>query len=542
MAAAPAVAAPGTPIRHVIVIMQENRSFDSYFGTFPGANGLPQAVCVPLNRKYLLNGCVAPFHDPHDANAGGPHNDFAAEDDLGDGITRTRMDGFVHEQTVGHGHGPAHAQLSPGVAIHDVMGYHTDAEIPNYWAYARNFVLQDHLFEGTRSWSLSAHLDLTSEWVATCADPADVATCVTGVTAAPPKQGVPYPWVNLPELFDLNGITWKYYLGQGPEPDCEEGEMDCVPNEQAGSVLSIWNPVPGFAWVAGQGRGYLAWHNPPLRQLMADIEGGTLPAVAWVVPARNFSEHPPASITAGMEYVTAIVNAVMQTPYWQNTAIFVTWDDYGGFYDHMAPPNVDRNAGPHPIQGFGLRVPGLMISAWARRGMIDHAVLSHDSYATFIEDVFLGGTRLNPAALGEPDARPTIRDALTMVTFTDGSTAPVGDLMNEFDFSQTPWPPLVLSTSIPVGLAVACGARAGQPAQNCTRDTVALSWAAVSPAGPPFAYSVSRDGRAVSGCTNVAATSCTDTAPSGAHLYRVWSTSTLGVVSPVSAAVEADTP
>ena len=103
----------------------------------------------------------------------------------------------------------------------------------------------------------------------------------------------------------------------------------------------------------------------------------------------------------------------MQSPYWSNTAIFISWDDWGGFYDHVAPPVVDMDPGKYPVLGFGFRVPGLLISAYAKPGYIDHGVLSSDSYATFFEDLFMGGARLDPVKLGEPDSRPDIRDELT---------------------------------------------------------------------------------------------------------------------------------
>jgi phospholipase C len=129
----------------------------------------------------------------------------------------------------------------------------------------------------------------------------------------------------------------------------------------------------------------------------------------------------------GQAYVTRLINAVMQGPEWSSTAIFLTWDDWGGFYDHVAPPSVDAN-------GYGLRVPGLVISPYARKGFIDHQVLSHDAYAKFIEDDFLGGQRLDPASDGRPDPRPSVREA----------SSQLGDLSRAFDFGQAPRPPLLL--------------------------------------------------------------------------------------------------
>src|ERR1700678_1764980 len=208
----PPAAWAGIPIKHVIIIMQENRSFDHYFGTYPGANGYPKGTCVPINPANSSQGCVIPFHDQNDINAGGPHTAIDAQLDLDDGISTNWLDGFVAQQINGNARScPPMARhprtcegVKPGVAIYDVMGYHTADEIPNYWAYAQHFVLQDNLLEGTRSYSMPAHLDLTSEWSARCTNPLSVATCVTSPSPVLPSgTKVVYAWVNLFQLMDL---------------------------------------------------------------------------------------------------------------------------------------------------------------------------------------------------------------------------------------------------------------------------------------------------------------------------------------------------
>ncbi len=534
--------------------MQENRTFDTYFGTYPGANGFPAGVCLPISQTDPAKGCATPFHDEHDINSGGPHGAADAAVDADNGNTTQKMDGFVYQQIAGAAKkcGPDDGDgvktpnscrgIAPGVNRHDVMGYHTADELPNYWAYARNFVLQDDMFAGVRGWSLAVHLDMTSEWSAKCKRGV-LATCTTDPNPGY-QPGYPYPWVNLFQLMDLNKVSWKYYLAAGTEPDCEDDEMTCDPQGQNGGVTSLWNPAPSFAWVANQGKAYIAAHNPTIDQFMLDIKAGTLPQVSWIVPSQDFSEHPIAGITRGQEYVTSLVNAVMQSPYWQNTAIFLTWDDWGGFYDHVVPPIVDRNPGATPVQGFGFRVPGLLISAYARPGYIDHAVLSTDSFATLIEDLFMGGTRLDPVAMGQPDARPDIRDELVSVTFPDGSTAPIGNLIDEFDFGQAPLPPLVLSTHIPTGISLTCGSADKTNPQLCQSTRVKVRWDPV--AGPevpgPFQYQLLRDGAPVAACLT-SGTACSDMhVPAGVHYYRVYSIASGNVASPNSAASEADVP
>ena len=361
------------PIRHVIIIMQENRSFDHYFGTFPGAEGIPANACIPIDPRSPLKGCVKPFHDTLDVNAGGPHAAHDAQEDLANGITRARMDGFIRQQESAASNCPPDAPAcSPnkaGVAKHDVVGYHNEEEIPNYWSYAKHFVLQDHLFEGVRSWSWPAHVELTSEWMATCTDQTKASTCTSYTqTTVDESKKQQLPWANLFQLLDKYGVSWKYYLEEGSQPDCDDGEMTCAPKNQAAHVPSIWNPPPYYKSVRDQGPAYLKKHNPSAKQFLTDLQNGTLPQVSWLVPTDEESEHPPRGIDAGMVYVTGLVNAVMRSSYWKDTVIFIAWDDWGGFYDHVVPPNVDRNDTSTPIQGYGLRVPGITISPYAKAG------------------------------------------------------------------------------------------------------------------------------------------------------------------------------
>jgi phospholipase C len=135
-----------------------------------------------------------------------------------------------------------------------------------------------------------------------------------------------------------------------------------------------------------------------------------------------------------------LVNAAMSGPEWDSTAIFLAWDDWGGFYDHVPPPSVDVN-------GYGLRVPGLVISPFARTGVVDHQVLSFDAYDKFIEDDFLNGRRLDPKTDDRPDPRPDVREAQPIL----------GDLATDFDFSQPPQPPVVLAVHPPPGPASVAG-------------------------------------------------------------------------------------
>jgi len=429
-------------IRHVVIIMQENRSFDSYFGTYPGADGIPGLAgnpgTVPCVPNPAVGGCVRPFHDQQDRSLGGPHSAAASVADINGG----KMDGFVGEQERGmvgcaQTFNPACGN-SGGTP--DVMGYHTGADIPNYWTYAHDFVLQDHMFESVASWSLPAHLYMVSEWSAYCSLQADPRSCRSAIESPqnPPdfarRLGNPLPtnpnyaWTDLTYLMHKNGVSWGYYVYKGTEPDCDnDAAMSCAPVGQQAKTPGIWNPLPYFTDVQQDDQ---LGNIQSLSNFFTAARNGTLPSVSWVTPNGTVSEHPPGLITAGQTYVTGLINAIMRSPDWSSTAIFLAWDDWGGFYDHVMPPRVDN-------LGYGLRVPAMVISPYARAGFIDHQTLSFDAYTKFIEDDFLGGQRLDPKTDGRPDPRPDVREDSPIL----------GDLQNDFNFNQAPLPPAILNVT-----------------------------------------------------------------------------------------------
>ena len=418
-------------IRHVVIIMQENRSFDHYFGTYPGADGIPMKNGVPTvcSPDTITGQCIKPFHDPNDINYGGPHGMTAALTDINGG----KMDGFVISVMEGRRNYCAKPS-TPGCTSSDqgpdAMGWHDAREIPNYWAYAQNFVLYDRMFEPSASWSLPAHLFLVSGWSARCKDPDDPMTCSNDIKnppqAAAGSTKEDYAWTDLTYLLHKNKVSWGYFLTEGVEPDCSNDQMFCDQQPLALDVPSIMNPLPNFSTVHEDTE---LDHVRPTTEFLASLKNGTLPAISWIIPENAVSDHPSASIHAGQDYVTGLINEIMQSPEWESTVIFLAWDDWGGFYDHVVPPRVDEN-------GYGLRVPALMLSPYAKRGLIDHQTLSFDAYLKFIEDIFLDGQRLNPKTDGRPDSRPTVRE----------DSPQLGDLLNDFDFTQPPLPPLILPT------------------------------------------------------------------------------------------------
>src|SRR5258706_3370260 len=426
-------------IKHIVIIMQENRSFDHYFGTYPGADGIPMQNGVPTVCLYdpKTGQCIKPFHDPNDINHGGPHGSSPAVMDIDGG----KMDGFIQSVLQGRRgfcRNPNAPGCTSGSQGPDVMGWHDAREIPNYWAYAQNFVLQDHLFEPNASWSLAQHLFMVSGWSGSCSNPNDPMSCTSdldkpgrGLFAGGTEQD--YAWTDLTYLLFKNNVTWGYYLTEGVEPDCSDDAMFCGPKLLRLKVPGIWNPLPNFTDVHQDNQ---LDHIQKIDSFYAALKDGSLPSVSWITPENAISEHPPASIHAGQAYVTGLINAIMQSPEWDSTVIFLSWDDWGGFYDHVVPPTVDQN-------GYGLRVPGLVISPYAKKGFIDHQILSHDAYLKFIEDIFLGGSRIVPKTNGRPDSRPTVRE----------DAPQLGDLLKDMDFTQPLLPPLILPVDPPSGPA-----------------------------------------------------------------------------------------
>jgi phospholipase C len=383
-------------IQHFVFIMQENRSFDSYFGTYPGADGIPQGVSFVDPHDGSK---VSPYHDTDDINRGGPHGWDNAQADIDKG----KMDGFLTESYKGrNADGTAfNPNVATGQNAKDVMGWHDYREIPNYWNYARLYVLQDRMFESVASYSLPAHLYMLA--------------AQSGGYVDYNKQRMPttYNFPEITELLTSGKIDWKYYVTSGKLPDTEDDHVvgSQSEEEQNPDKYTLWNPLPAFPKVQD---------DPAQRsrlqgtsQFYKDAMDGNLPQVSWVIPSGAVSEHPPAGVREGMAYVTGLVNAAMEGPDWNSTAIFISWDDWGGFYDHVAPPQVDE-------YGLGIRVPGLVISPFARQNYIDHNTYSFESWLKIVEERF----DVNPM---------TARDTKAL------------DMIDAFDFSQTPRQHIILA-------------------------------------------------------------------------------------------------
>lgn len=344
---APASAAGDAPaISHILVLMQENHSFDNYFGTFPGADGPPEGLTVEG---------VAPFHFPSMFTADPGHSASTVSAAMNGG----RMDRFVSAERT-----------------RDTMGYFDSRDIPNYWEYARRFTLADRFFSSFAGPTLPNHLFLV----------AGQSPNVSRNIPRPPGQG--FGFTSLADELESAGISWKCYVG-------------------ARNPLSFgaMNPLAGFASLRD-----LPDRFASIASLFHDLQSGSLPSVAWVFPSNEDSEHPPLDVRVGMWYVTAVANALMKSPYWSDSVMIVTWDEYGGFFDHVAPPV--RNG-----VTLGPRVPALIISPWVRPGFVDHATYDFSSILRFVEERFglppLTAWDRDAASLGqamdsEPHAEPLI--------------------------------------------------------------------------------------------------------------------------------------
>ncbi len=221
-------------IQHFVFIMQENRSFDHYFGTYPGANGIPQGVAEKDPKDGKM---VTPFHDTSDINRGGPHDWDNAQGAINNG----KMDGYLNESYKAENPNGVFANplVAAGKDPKDVMGYHDYHEIPNYWNYARLYVLQDAMFESVASYSLPAHLYMLA--------------AQSGGYYSMTGQAMPstYNFPEITELLTSGKVDWKYYVTAGTEPDTEDAHVVGSPSQeqQEPGKYSYWNPLPAFSHI-----------------------------------------------------------------------------------------------------------------------------------------------------------------------------------------------------------------------------------------------------------------------------------------------------
>ncbi|HZU14276.1 MAG TPA: alkaline phosphatase family protein [Chloroflexota bacterium] len=385
-------------IRHIVFIIKEDRTFDSMFGTFPGANG--------ATTYRTPDGAVHPLNHQPDRFLQSLTKDYASSlVAFDDG----KMDGFSQIRGVWQ----TNAATGQWMDMSDSQLH--AADIPQYWAYAKHFTLADNFFSSVVSNSFPNHLYLVAAQAANTDNiptvlfssrtHADRWGCDAPRTALV-EQRLPsgrfqytYPCFNfatLSDTLDKHHISWAYYA---------------PPLDHAGYKWSALDAIRHIRYGPDWSRNVI-----DDAQFVGDAETGRLPTVSWLVPTDTTSEHPDlGSMCVGENWTVRQINAIMgNREEWAHTVIVLTWDDWGGFYDHVRPPR-----GPNPYTMYGLRVPAIVISPFARRGFIDHRFSSFPSLLRLAETIL----HLPPL------------NALDRTS---------GNLMNALNLHQTARPPLIL--------------------------------------------------------------------------------------------------
>jgi phospholipase C len=381
-------------IEHIVVVVKENHSFDNYFGSFPGAEGTSTAVTtrgtIAVPRPPLL--LTRDLDHSHPAGLTDWDHGKMDQWDLGD---------------------------APNASDNLAYAQYQEADIPNYWALARAYGLADHYHSGMIGPSFPGHMfyfaaqaawtiDNPSQTVPWGCDDAAGTTIPTLPNGCGMEADV-FPCFEIPVVPDLlpANLTWGVYATTLP-------------------------PLVGEPWAMldaiGHIRNSAAWksHVFDVSQLAKDVAANKLPNVVWVIDQDLASEHPPLNVCTGENWSIDVVNTIMKSSYWDSTAVLITWDDFGGWYDHVAPPKqygCDATNNPY---GVGFRLPLIIVSPWVKPHTVYHAFSTQASIPRFIEAVFhLGALHdLDSAAQDTPD---------------------IDDLTGAFDFEQAPNPPIALT-------------------------------------------------------------------------------------------------
>jgi phospholipase C len=392
LAAPPLERIPDGPIKHIVFLIKENRSYDNYFGTYPGADG---ATTAPT-----IDGKIIPLGRQADLIADPDHGSIAHKTGFADG----KLNGFQLIKVPGN---PG-LDLRKNPYANNALTQYAQSDLASYFEYAKHFVLGDRMFSSVAGTTIPNHLFIIAAQSANTVDNPhridgkpnrvewgcesfgeEVDELVSETETKPVRPC--WDFDTLADRIDTGGYSWRYYA---PPKGTDTGRW------------SVFNAVEHIRF--GPDWEYVV----PIDLLEQDAAAGDLPTVSWVVPYARFSEHPNYSTCEGQNWTVRVINALMKGPDWKSTAIFLTWDDFGGFYDHVAPRKLD-------LVGLGFRVPLLVISPFARQAYVDHTDYEFSSLLKFTED-YLGLASL------------TKRDLTA------------NNMFNAFDFSQPPRDPLIL--------------------------------------------------------------------------------------------------
>ncbi len=374
----PALVKGNTPVQHIIVMIQENRTFDDFFATFPGVDG--------TTTGKESNGKVIPLKEAHlaarDMNHMRPQ--YQIDCDLKGSVCQ--MDGFNH----------TYINSFPVTPATYPYQYANPDEIKPYWFIAQNYAIGDHMFQTQGSGSFTAHQDFIAGWtkidpthsiVNVPSDnnhwgcdsrkkPPTVTDLLTTKLKLEAGQGpfpcLTYPTGTLRDLLDAKGVSWRYYS---------------PPHAGGGDTGNIWNAYDAIDAVRN-GPEWQTNISVPETNIFNDISNGTLAQMNWIVPTHVNSDHPEGNKAQyhGPEWIASVVNAVGQSQYWNNTTILVIWDDWGGFYDHVPPAFIDNQG------GLGFRVPFLIVSPYVGKGQVVSTQFEFASVVKYVEETFKLGS------------------------------------------------------------------------------------------------------------------------------------------------------
>ncbi len=353
-----------THIDHVVIIMMENHAFDNYFGTYCPArsaycmspvNGEPAGLCVPKNPSNPALGCVKPYY----LGISGMYTHDLAHtwNSTHEAINGGAMNGFYQAEASGN---------LP-------FGHFGGGAIPIYWDLAEEYGLGDYFFSSVASYSLPNHWYLVADKPP--ANGVNLSTPTNGHQTAAYKHTYLNQANNTRTVEDLlnasPSVTWKYY--------------DWALPTYGHSIAGGWGEIGAYNYWNPLAADHLSYtssfdqHFVNRTDFFSDAANGTLPDISWVIPADTFSDHPQlGNISAGESFVANLVDAVEESPDWSSTAIFLTWDEYGGWYDGVAPPTVSS-------LGLGLRVPLLVISPYTPLGTVVGSLGDFQSLLHFVE-------------------------------------------------------------------------------------------------------------------------------------------------------------
>jgi phospholipase C len=383
-----------TPIKHVVILCQENRSFDHYFGAFASQLGSGNDTALGFDPAQLSypdgsGNFDHPYHLTQFCNEDPDHSWEGSHAKWNNGA----MDGWVT------------AEDGSTTAI----GYFEPADHIYHVALAKAFAIADHYFCAQIGPTLPNRLYLwtgTSGW-----DFLTPSATSSGLPFNNPSLTAPPPvltWPTMADVLSRAGVPWKNYsVADGSVP----------------STIGAFNPLIFFSQVLTNPV-KLARATADFSEFIADLAAGTLPAVSWIVTEAVVSEHPPAPPDMGQLLASRVVQALMNSSAWGSTALFITYDEGGGFFEHVAPRILESVPANLPAAGTaigpGFRVPLFIVSPWARAGSVFKERLDHTSILQFIERNF-----------------STASQPLQLPTIAKGRRS-LADLTRAFDFDQVP--------------------------------------------------------------------------------------------------------